>query len=295
MPRRTLKEIGQMPRRLYDEPEPFTTLPLEGASEDPIDERVRVEPTPFGLPSGHHVDCQGDAEQQLCRLTAQPYLDAQDAFPPDVWVHVKHFLEAVLMRDRLMRRLNSLEGEQATAQKQREMRQLLALLTGQIEEYTKKLDPLRQARGDEGQSPAEWRKWVMEKAIAYAEGHLGEFTWLATCPEPDCRYHDEPFPMLMETPHFAFDAAAGRGVVWNDEVLNLVHRHYCRLDPDLGCDHPAHMAHFDGSLSVRDAARILRVSPIGILAICYERGFALGVEFDLDRPESLARYVDAPR
>jgi hypothetical protein len=134
-----------------------------------------------------------------------------------------------------------------------------------------KLDPLKGKRREEGASAAEALENARQSAVAYAREHVGEFTW--RCPR--CGGMN-----MMEVPHFAYDSAAGTHVIWNAEIADAVRKYYTRHGD---CD---------GALSVRDAARILRISPIGFLAICFERGFDLGVPFDLDKPETLKALVE---
>ncbi len=240
----------------------------------------------FTLPSGQSVRCRNDKEFAATAINAAPYLNIQDQVGPEDWPHIRTFLQNLLLMEALQQEISDPRVISGAPAAQKELRSLYNTVQTQLNNFAK-IDPLRKARGDDEQTTAEWRRGVMNRALQYAENHIGEFTWLARCPSLTCLHNNQPFPMLMEVPHFAFDSSAGPGVVWNEEIMDMVHLGYCRED----CGHEAHNKPYEGRLSVRDAARILRVAAIGILAICKDRSFSLGIDYDLDQPETLKPFV----
>jgi hypothetical protein len=168
---------------------------------------------------------------------------------------------------------------------------LLDKLDTQLANF-RKLDPLRTQRGAEGMTDAQWRIWMLEEGEKYAQEHLGEHVQTVTCPNHECKHYRTPFVVHGQKPHWAFDFAAGPDVIWNTEISELVHMHYCKAQ---SCEHVAHRKQYTGSLSLQDAAKILRISPFAILFAFYERKFDPGFNCDLDlldNVEKLAAYID---
>lgn len=248
-----------------------------------------LETIPYRLPSGHVIECLGQAEYKLCEDTAKPYLEVGAQIPEEAWLHIKSLLDLVVLRERRVAQTRHPLFHELDIKSQKEIYQGVTSLTSEITSFAQRLDPLKQARGDDGMTPAEWRIDVMAKALTYAQTRLGEFTWMALCPDPRCKFNEQPFYMILETPHFAMDPAAGPAVIWNEECAELVHRHYCQT---ADCHHPSHRK-YTGSLTVADAARILRISPIGLLALAWEKEYDLGMmdEIDLDQPDTLKPYI----
>lgn len=238
-----------------------------------------TEPThEVTLPYGYMIPCYNEEEYQYCIQAAKPYVNAQEDIAEDYWTYIHMQIMNLLQLRRMQEllqhpdKLHAMDAKQYNALAGR-----IIALQRQIREQAQKLDPLKLRKKDiEGLSAADFLDAQREEALEYAKAHIGEFTWMCG----HCGGIN-----LMEVPHFAFDSAMGAGkAVWNREVFELV-RHYYRPD-DASVDEK-----YQGGLSVCDAARVLRVSPIGIMAIAFERGFDLGFEYDLNKPETLAPYV----
>lgn len=91
---------------------------------------------------------------------------------------------------------------------------------------------------------------------------IGTFTWVC----PSCNK-----PNINEVPHFAFRCKKDPYAIWNEDIMELVRQR---------------------RLTIKEAAKILQISPIGVLAICYERGYSLWIDYNLDKPETLEPLIN---
>lgn len=224
------------------------------------------------LPGGYSIICSNEEEYKYCMAVAVPYINQRDEIAPNYWAEI-HLLVSTYQD---LFRTEQLLGDpmwmrQQSAEDITKLKNANNKNRNYIQQYSAKLDPLKKKRED-GVSATEFLENQKAEAEQYAKEHLGQFTWMcAHCGQVN----------LMEVPHFAFDSAAGPKVVWNQQIMEMVRKHYSREGSS-----------YDGSLSIKDAARILRVSPIGLLAISIEMEFDIGIEYDLDKPDTFRHLVE---
>jgi len=252
---------------------------LNIAKKPPRPEEVDKDTQIFtvDLPHEYQVSCVGRDEYELCLRNAKPYMEAEE-IPEDYAMLIQMQINNYLNVYRLQKSLSDPSyTDNLPARDLHNLQVDLNKAQATIQANAIKLDPLKRKRLVEGMDMADFLEGLKQETANYAKDHIGEFTWMC----PHCNG-----VCLMEVPHFAFDSAAGTKVIFNQEVFELIRKGNIPNDPEL--EHK-----YEGWLSVKDAAKILKISPIGILAIALpeEKAFDLGIEYDLDSPESIAEVL----
>lgn len=251
---------------------------------DSIMEQVDVEAPKLprekrtiNLPHGYEVECNDPDEYAYVMRSAQSYLKRAEEVPVDygavVHMQIMNFLTLYRIDKKLGKWDDVSDDEKGSAEEYKDLLTQRNRVQSVIKEAIKN-DPLKWKSKTGDKTMPELFQEQVDAGLAYAKDHIGEYRWqCAKCGTVH----------LHEVPHFAFDPAYP-GAVWNQVIFEMVRRHYAPADPEV-------KNKYESSLSVADAAMILDVSPIGILAIAMERGFDLGFKFDLNKPESFIGYI----
>lgn len=288
---------------------------------DAIREMERTGDWRYELPNGSCVEVASRDEYENVKRVARPYVEAGDELSGDAWNDVLLFLKNNVALYDLHRqhRENRIRVEKIKqVSKRQEMSDSLAPIQSEIVKQINalqatintqrlKLDALRSMSNSESASLEEFLAGIKEEAVEFCEDHLGEFQWMTTCPSPDCRFYREPFTVLQQAPHFAFDCSVSPQVVFNRQVYELTALYYEEKEKarqkleasfiNLGTGYP--QKYDSAGLSFTDAARILRISPIGWIAAIHEKQEA-GLYFPLDlgkilnSTKLLAQYIESP-
>lgn len=254
----------------------------------------------FELPGGRTVECHTPDEAESVARDAAPYLERSDKIPSDYWPIIHMLLENHLQLRRLVERIAQLQapGVQADPKVVVELLKQQDRLQDRIAQTSLKLDPLKRDESGDA-NPHEILAEYLTELRAYMKDHIGEFQW--QCPQ--CGGQN-----ICEVPHFAFDPTWGPKAIWNADVYEQVRRYYLwrqrlesavrfapppirkyLLDPNTDL---ARVLKEAGGLSVIEAANVLKISPIGLLATGkLDHDFDFGFEFDLDKMETLFPYI----
>lgn len=281
---------------------------------DRIREMEQTSEYTYTLPNGSRIECANGYEYVQVEQTAKPYVEKQERIPSNRWIDVVNLLQAKLNLDRIQKKLTDIEKRQSRVMergKEDEIEEFeikwgssLVGLTRQwkdfqqtVNEIRKNLDVLKSDEAQKAETMDEFIQRNHEETIDFANDHLGEFSWLTTCPSVNCVHYKKPFLVLQQSPHFAYDFSASPYIIWNWKVFYLTQKFYTPKEQWTD----AHKKLDSPGLSFGDAAEILMISEIGWVAAIYEKQ-ALGlVEFPIDTellinsPKLLAAYLKAER
>lgn len=245
------------------------------------------------LPYGFRIDAQDEYVYHNIKLEAEMFEDAGDTYQHEDWAQIRDLLETKIAVAReqdptAKRQLKRIELQQMTA--------LGTTRRQRIESTGSSLSPIDIIRIE------------AEKAEKYLAEHSGEFDWQYECANPECGHRGM---MRMNVPHPMFSMGDdGDEVVWCAELAPLIKRYYqvgkqrtnikgARYNRRNWMDRNE----WDGGLSVTDAARILNLSPVGMLWAIWckssESGDTrlpsmydlVGFTFDLDSAESMRPFL----
>lgn len=295
------------PRRPKDDGAIPDALPLPTARggkviDDPLAEIDRMARMgsrgkfQFVLPNGGAVTCANSFEHEEVRRNAQPYIEAQDEISSDAWIDVVNLLNTALNLYVCNKKLTDLRIREQEITNDDDYDEFIKRYGGLSERLVKqitlfqdkfneirlKLDQLRSKAKAESLTLADFVEQTKTGCTDYAKTHLGEYVWMTSCPNPDCRHFKKPFVCLQQAPHFAYDFSIDPYAIWNSDIYFLTFKRY--LDKKYWG--AIEKSYYSDGLSFSDAARILRIAPIGWLGAIYERQ-KLGVlpddrEFPLD-------------
>jgi len=246
------------------------------------------------LPYGYKVDCVREDIYHNISIEADFYKNAGDTFLPDDWSSLRELLQLSI----------SIYLEDDPSVKRQLMQLRLQLM--------RSLGITRHQRVEmtgTSLSPIDLLRREAERAEEYYEKHRGEFTWKARCPKCSTTVIGQ-----MNAPHPMFSCGDdGDTTVWNESLVPLIKRYYAfarnrgyktrRNGADYTRRDWMDRPEYDGGLSVPDAARILNLSPLGMLYTLWLHSSnsgneklpslkeMLGFEFDLDKPKTLLPYL----
>jgi hypothetical protein len=255
----------------------------------------------FELPNGSRIHCANEFEYEELVRMAKPYIDAKDELPDYSWNDVVQFLTNSLNYYVVNKALTDIrrESEKFKDLKEKQNFDLSKLeiksellkqsekLQKLVDSQKKTIDLLRRNDKAEAASLADYIEKIKDDCLEFANDHRGEFQWLTSCPNPDCFHflgHKEfkgPIVVLQQAPHFAFDFAASPNIIWNQHCYWLTKKFYTPEE-----DWTEEEKKLDsGGISFKDAAQILRISPIGWLAAIWEKQLDNLVEFPINLDE----------
>jgi hypothetical protein len=287
--------------------EPPKTRRVAVSDFDKLREMERLNKYYIELPNGSKVACADAEEYEEVKNIAAPYLAATEDITQDGWNDVYqlltlHLLNFVINRKltEIRKRANAIKDQRKRAEYEDSQGGLQSDLIKQVNQVQRliteqrlKLDQVRAAASKiQGGTLVEYIQKIEQDTFEHCTSHKGEYQWITCCPEPSCRRYTEPFVVLQQAPHFAFDFAASPSLIWNERVALLTAKYYTPKK-----DWSDAMRKLDSNgLSFRDAAGILNISPIGWMAAIYERcqdgnfEFPMDLESILNKPSALAKY-----